>query len=566
MTLFEDNLRALAARSPSTAAVVADAGSDGPYVVTVASSGDPIVECGGRALDSRRDPAGAARRDAAPVTAAHAVVVAGLGTGYFADALRERGVRVAVIVEANAMGLAAAMRARDLRPLLSEVPVALVATLKDRIELATWRARADTVVPHAPSVAAHPDLAALVAAWPSVRVAKRKPRVLVIGPIYGGTLETSRHAVAAFTACGADARLFDGSVFASAHEAFGSLPGPSATRNSLQGGFAALLGTAIVAAATEWKPDLVFALAQAPLGDTSIQHLRALGITTAFWFVENSRVLTYWRGVAEHYDWFYAIQPGRFLEQLSEHGAVHPAYLPQACDPVQHRPIELTPADREHFGSAVSFAGAPYLNRRRVFQSLTDFGLKLWGPSWDDPVLAPYVGGTGGRFTLDEMVKIFSASTINVNLHSANHIDRLDPDPDYVNPRTFELAACEAFQLVDRRDPLRDLFRPDEVATFDSVPELRTLTARYLAHDDERREMAARARRRALGEHTFAHRIARVMRDTLAPELVAAATVGVTNESLDEAIGRLERAGTTLTDAEMELRVVREVNQAWLGR
>lgn len=564
--LFARNLDALTAGSPATAAHVSDtAAALEAWQVTASQTGEPIVERDGRPMDSRRHPRDAARRAAAGCTARR-VVVAGFGTGYFAEALIERGIDVTAIIESDAGCLAAAMRARDLHALLSRVPVVLTSTLKDIVAMATCRARADVIVAHGPSVGASGDLAAICAAWPSMRVARRRPRVLVAGPIYGGSLEIARSARAACAAIGADARMFDCTVFADAHHALSGLDVPKASRQALQGGFATVLSDAILSVAHEWKADLVLALAQAPLVPAALARLREMGIPSAFWFVENHRVLTYWREMAAHYDWFYAIQDNGFLDKLAGAGAAHPAYLPVACDPSRHRPLPLTAAERARFGSAVSFAGSPYLNRRRMFTALSDFDLKLWGAGWDDPILGRFVAEEGRAFDLDDMVRVFCASRININLHSANHVVGLDPEPDFVNPRTFELASCGAFQLVDRREPLPALFAADELAIFDSSAEMRAKVEWYLERDDERAAMAGRARRRALAEHTYEHRMRQVLRDTLSPELAGAAFAGAAIETLDEAILRLEQESPRLEAPEAVLRIVREVNVAWMGR
>jgi spore maturation protein CgeB len=412
-------------------------------------------------------------------------------------------------------------------------------------------------------VTASADLAVLVQRWDQMPVANRPPRVLVAGPIYGGSLEIARSVACAATASGADARLFDFSVFAAGFHAISALEIPHGRRDALRDQYTSTLGLALVAVAAEWRPDLVLALAQAPLGQTALTGLRDLGVTTAFWFVENERVLTYWRDVAPQYDWFYAIQDGAFLEALTQAGAHHAAYLPMACDPERHVPVQLTAAEQARYGADVSFAGAPYLNRRRLLPTLTDFRLRIWGEGWRDQALSAFIAGEGRRFTLDEMVRIFAGSRVNLNLHSAEHVDGFDPQPDYLNPRTFELAACEAFQLVDERTPLRAVFGDDEVVSFASVTELRERVRHYLAHDDERRAIAARARRRALAGHTYAHRVQRIFRDTLRADLVAATLAGVTRESLPDALTRVAAASPALTDEEAYLRVVHEVQHNW---
>ena len=404
------------------------------------------------------------------------------------------------------------------------------------MQLARLRALGDDVVVHAGSASITPELRDVAARWSSIKPARR-PRLLVVGPVYGGSLGCARFVARAAAEAGADVSFFDASAFAGGHEALGKMPVHVRTQTALQGRLMLLLGEAIVEVARAFGPDLVFALAQAPLSEPSLTTLRAGGVPTAFWFVENSRVITYWREMARHYDWFYAIQPGAFLEDLRAAGAAHPAYLPMGCDSVAHAPVALTDADRARFASDVSFAGSPYLNRRHVFTCLTDFDFKLWGDGWQHTPLATHAAGGGVRLGEDEF-GIAAATRINVNLHSAAHTTGLDPTPDYVNPRTFELASSNAFQLVDARDPLRELFEPDEVVSFRDVTELRSLVTHYLAHDGERLAIAARARARALRDHTYAQRMRRVIAETLPPNLVAGAQFDDTPRSIEDAAGQ----------------------------
>jgi spore maturation protein CgeB len=385
----------------------------------------------------------------------------------------------------------------------------------------------------------------------------RRPRVLVAGPIYGGTLETARSTARACAAAGADTRLIDYGTFGAGWDTISSLSISAANKARLQADYAKVLGEMVIASASEFRPDLVIALAQAPLNASVCARLRAVGIKVAFWFVENFRVLPYWKHVAKDYDVFFAIQDEPFLTMLREAGAPRAIYLPTACDPDRHAPIALTDAERRRFGADVSLAGAPYLNRQRMLLGLIDLAPKIWGDGWADTELARLSAEGGARFTLDEMVRIFSATKVNLNIHSANHVDGLDPDPDYVNPRTFELAACGAFQLVDARQPLPALFRDDEMVTFRSPAELRSQIAHYLARPDERAAIAARARARVVAEHTFVHRVRRIFEETLPAELQPGAAGQ--RRGLADAIGALERASPRMTPEEAMMRVLQHV-------
>jgi spore maturation protein CgeB len=553
---LQANLTSLAERSPTAAHAVIACATDGDVGIRMATSGVPILECGGRALDSRRDPAGAAARSAASLRTAP-VVAFGLGTGYLAEALLARGAEVRAIVVPDAVSLRAAMRARDLTHLWKRTPVFLLEELLDRVTLAHVRALADAVVVHGPSGALSPELAALAERWPKLRPARR-PRVLVVGPIYGGSLGIARFVSRAVADAGAEMAFFDASAWSDAHRAFSELPTNTKIRESIRGKLVLLLGEAVVEVARAFGPDLVLAVAQAPLSEPALTTLRQAEIRTAFWFVENWRVIPYWRDVARLYDVFFAIQPGRFLEDLGAAGASKPLYLPLACDAQVHRHVALTADERARFEADVSFAGAPYLNRKHVMAALTDLNLKIWGEGWQGTPLAPFAAGEGRAFDLDEMLRIFAATRVNLNLHSAEHTTAFDTAPDYVNPRTFELASCGAFQLVDRREPLPALFAEDEVMTFGSVAELRTLIAHYLQHPGARAEIAARASTRARRDHTYVQRVRQIFSETLAPELVAGARHDTAPASLEQALQAYAHE-PELTREETLLRIVEDV-------
>ncbi len=103
-------------------------------------------------------------------------------------------------------------------------------------------------------------------------------------------------------------------------------------------------------------------------------------------------------------------------------------------------------------------------------------------------------------------MKVFNATAVNLNPHSSSGMG-LDPHPDFVNPRTFELAACGAFQLVDERTLLPDLFTPEEVVRFRRAEEVPQLIRTWLKESPGRRASAEASRRRVLRDHTYRHRL-----------------------------------------------------------
>jgi spore maturation protein CgeB len=333
-------------------------------------------------------------------------------------------------------------------------------------------------------------------------------RILVVLPLYGGSLPIGRYVASALKQEGHLAEVFEAPDFYPAYTAMNDLKVTTDRLDYLQNSFLNVVSQAVLAKVETFEPDLVLAMAQAPLNPQALKRLRRDGVATAMWFVEDHDLFTYWKSFAPLYDVFAVIQNGNFFEELATIGQENALYLPLAAQPDFHRPMELGPVERRKFGSEVSFMGAGYPNRRKAFHELVNFDFKVWGTEWEgDHVLEPLLQLKGARVTPEECVKIFNATAINLNLHSSIQADELVTFGDFVNPRTFELAACGAFQLVDKRTLMDEAFAEDELATFSSIEELIEKIEYFSSRPEERQAYAERARARALKDHTYAQRM-----------------------------------------------------------
>src|SRR3989344_9672323 len=133
-------------------------------------------------------------------------------------------------------------------------------------------------------------------------------------------------------------------------------------------------------------------------------------------------------------------------------GAKNAQMLPiSAIDPDVHKKYKLTETEKKNLGSDVSFVGRfnPslfYQNRIDYLENLTDFNLKIWTDDKDlilsHPRLKKFFAGSANG---EKMLKIFSASKINLNIH-ANFMLYGG------NLRTFEIPSAGGFELVDKVD------------------------------------------------------------------------------------------------------------------
>jgi spore maturation protein CgeB len=510
------NLAALRERCPEQAQALLRCAPDPGVELRTARSGALALCAAGRLETSLEDPQAEGRE-----LAAHLLARA-----------REAGARRLVVLGLGIHALEALAQFEG-ELLIVEPSAALARAALERIDVSAALRRCALLLEDDPErIARHPVFAGrergLLLAHPAARrragalydALLRRFRaggetgaldIAVIPPLYGGSLPVARACARALRELGQRVRDIDLEVFWPAYQrllAWTADARLARRGEQLRAALVRLIGEALLAAFELDPPDLVLALAQAPLDAHALAGLQRRGIARALWFCEDFRVMTYWPGLARAYDLVFHLQPGEFGQALRDAGGQgHP--LRMAFDPMVHHFVSLAPDQLARYAYDLSFVGAAYHNRVQFLPALVPLGLRIYGTGW--PPTPPFdrcMPEPGARQSPEASNLIFNASAINLNLHSSPWVDGVNPAGDYLNPRTFELAGARAFQLVDARSDLAACFQPGaEIETFADLEECRRKIRHYLGHPDERREIAARAQRRALAEHTYRHRM-----------------------------------------------------------
>ena len=348
-------------------------------------------------------------------------------------------------------------------------------------------------------------------------------RVLVNTPIYGGSYTTAQYVFNALNQLNICSKMTDNSV---AEPLLKTLINKQITNQNTEI-LASILSNILWHEICSFKPHIVFFVAQSPFTDRLIAELKKLGIITIYWFVEDFRRFTYWKAIQNNFDYFYFIQkrtdgvsPLMWRSEIAatvdggtpsvRTNGVSPfnQLIPTAACKQTHIPLKLTPEEKNFYGSDISFMGAAYINRVNFFKYFNKNNFKLWGTGWTETELKNYnIPLKNQRITPEQSNKIYQSSKININLHSSN-TDGFDNIGDFVNPRTFEIAACGGFQLVDDRPALRELFEADkEIVYFSSVNEAIDKANFYLKNDDLRDKIAKAAQQKVLKYHTYDKRV-----------------------------------------------------------
>jgi spore maturation protein CgeB len=276
----------------------------------------------------------------------------------------------------------------------------------------------------------------------------------------------------------------------------------------------AIINRKLLALAKSVKPDVAIVTGGYRVATETIQHFKRLGIATVLWTTDPPLNFEPLATMATSYDAIFC-QGTEAIELLDRAGIGDAQWLPMACDPSYHHPVECTAEDEKTYGSDMVFVGSYYPSRAALFEKLVDFDFAVWGPGWDaldrNSPLRRCI--RSAHTTPAEWLKIYSSSKIVLATHFQDPENRL---PVYqASPRIFEVLACRAFLMCDDQKDVFSLFEDGEdLVRFFDVPDLMNKAKHYLAHPEERSEIAERGHRNVLKNHTYIHRIKTLLSET----------------------------------------------------
>ena len=207
------------------------------------------------------------------------------------------------------------------------------------------------------------------------------------------------------------------------------------------------------------------------------------------------------------YDYIFVFDAS-FVEELKQRGRMNAAYLPLATDPKKYITMPLSEEDERDFAYDICFVGAPYPNRVELFDSLSQYKLGVFGDGWTKYFLRRgkrVPNYYRGNATGEKVLKIYRSAKIALNLHYPDSKEGL-------NTRTFDILACGGCELVDYKQILVKHFKiGKEIISYRNLEELHQLVAYYCENIQELKEISKRGRKRILKEHTWHHRVDKIL-------------------------------------------------------
>ena len=269
------------------------------------------------------------------------------------------------------------------------------------------------------------------------------------------------------------------------------------------------LNRRLVTAASTHRPDVCLVQGGHRISANSIREMRAKGIVTVLWTIDppGSSSLPY--ETAPLYDLVFC-GGTEAVELLKSVGVARAHWLPFGCPSTPEACEVMTDQERLDYDSDVCFIGSYYPNRAELFECLTDVKLFIRGPGWGRlPHRSPLRAcAREEQVAPAEWKKIYATAKIVLSVH---YQDGRSPCHQ-ASPRVFEAMACGAFLLCDAQRDVVTLFKDGEhLALFHDGRDLRHKIAHYLAHPLERARIAEQGRRETMKNHTYRHRIERIL-------------------------------------------------------
>lgn len=207
------------------------------------------------------------------------------------------------------------------------------------------------------------------------------------------------------------------------------------------------------------------------------------------------------------------ITASRVSQRFLSEKKITAEYLPHGVDTAYCRPLELSAKEEEFYGAPLSFVGRPTTRRVRMFNSVADQGLVLWGRRWsrakECPVEALRKATRSTKDIIgDNVVKIYSSSDIMLNILR----EPLNDPPTIMSLQVFLVPASGTCLLTEWVEELEEAFEPGkELLVFKSEEELKELVLKYSADKKQIMKIGENGRQRCLRDHTHEKRATQLL-------------------------------------------------------
>nr|WP_263326546.1 glycosyltransferase [Neobacillus sp. Marseille-Q6967] len=272
--------------------------------------------------------------------------------------------------------------------------------------------------------------------------------------------------------------------------------------------------TEIIKSIEAFNPDFVLTFVGYKTDNRLLTFIKEKNIPMGVWLTDDPYYIDQSTVVINDYDYVFTVDLGAFefyKENFQEKKIYH---LPLGTDTTQYHPLDSpTP-----YLYDLCLVGFPYTERVRLIQEIiekTPYSIILAGPLW-----RKYFNNKDSnkiniinRWIAPEHVRqLFTFSKIILNPHRSynfhKNLNSLGIKAKSINNRTFDIAACACFQLIEKKPDLHLHFSPDQdIISYTDFDHCIHQIHHFIDDESSRTFYSHNSRKRMLNDHTMTRRV-----------------------------------------------------------
>jgi len=264
-------------------------------------------------------------------------------------------------------------------------------------------------------------------------------------------------------------------------------------------------------------PDLLFVFKGESVRPETVAFIKEQGtVAINYWPDVSFQAHGYWPPkTLPHYDWIFNSKSFGVQDLQAQLGVANASFLPHAFDTQVHTHVAMDANRDNGFACDISFIGNWSPKKEALLAAVAEANpvssFRIWGSNYWRRASGLKTRFQGYPVLGQEYARAICASRINICILSEKRAGA--SSGDLTTARTFELAGAGGFMLHERTEEAMSYFEEGkECAFFDDAEDLVAKIRYYLAHEDERRAIAAAGRQRALKSgYSYDDRVAAVI-------------------------------------------------------
>ncbi|MCK4257688.1 MAG: glycosyltransferase [Halanaerobiales bacterium] len=264
----------------------------------------------------------------------------------------------------------------------------------------------------------------------------------------------------------------------------------------------------------KFKPEVIIAF-RGTISQHFLNQLKKFNVPIGVWVVDDPHNISRHIKMASSYDFVITQESSCVLfYRKNKKNCIH---LPLGVNPTLYYPMPVA----KKYKYDICFIGSALPIRLELFDQMTPFLLNkkfiIIGQWWErlknyNRLKSNIINET---IPPTEVVKYYNGAKIVLNIQRSNNDINYNPTflpANTPNNRTFDIAACQSFQLISWRENLGKYYElNEEIVHYSNLNDLKLKINNYLRNEQERKKNSLEAYRRTLQDHTYVIRLEKLI-------------------------------------------------------